>query len=55
MGVEVEVQQGMNLGAYFKDDVSTVSTIAAVGAAKWFEFFAVHRDAAVAAVASGEV
>ena len=53
--VVVEIEQGVNLGSHLKDDVTAMSTIAAVGAAQGLEFFTVHRDTAVASVACGEM
>ena len=50
VGVEVKVKKGVHLRADFQDDVATVSPVATIGSAEWFELFAVDGCAAVATV-----
>src|SRR5690606_14104611 len=53
--VEVEVEQGMDVAVDFEDDVATVASVTAVGAAERLELLAVDGGAAVAALAGADV
>ena len=51
MGVEVVINQSMNLVGDLKDDVATVSTVTAVGATEGNELFAVNGGTTVSTIA----
>jgi hypothetical protein len=49
----VEIQESCCVLINDKNYIAATTTIAAIWATKWFEFFAVNRDAAIATTASG--
>jgi hypothetical protein len=51
----VVVEQGRGAGVDHEDDVAAAAAVAAVGTAERLELLPVHRRAAVAAVARGDV
>jgi hypothetical protein len=51
----MEVQQRRDLWVGNKNDVTTVTAVAAIGTCEWLELFTANRDAPVTAVTRAKV